>query len=85
MGLTAIALCNAIAKNREEGFEGEYYGLGINPDAGYLLINSPFIAFTKLIINDSVNSLAQFKNKPIDFYFSDGLRTYDYEKKNSGF
>jgi predicted O-methyltransferase YrrM len=84
MGLTAMALCNAIAKNREEGFEGEYYGLDINPDAGYLLINSPFTAFTKLIINESVNSLTQFKNKPIDFYFSDGLRTYDYEKKEFG-
>lgn len=81
MGLTALALCSAIAKNREEGFEGEYYGLDINPDAAYLLTNSPFASFAKLIINDSIDSLSRFENKPIDFYFSDGLRTYDYEKK----
>ena len=81
MGLTALALCSAIARNREEGFEGEYYGLDINPDAGYLLTGSSFTSFAKLIINDSINSLTQFENKPIDFYFSDGLRTYDYEKK----
>ena len=81
MGLTALALCSAIARNREEGFEGEYYGLDINPEAGYLLTGSSFTAFTKLIINDSINSLAQFEKKPVDFYFSDGLRTYDYEKK----
>lgn len=84
MGLTAMALCSAIAKNREEGFKGEYYGLDIDPDAGYFLLNSPFNEFAKLIINDSVNSLEQFKNKPIDFYFSDGLRTYEYEKKEFG-
>jgi hypothetical protein len=76
-----MALCNAIAKNREEGFEGEYYRLDINPDAGYLLINSPFIGFTKLIINDSVKSFDQFQNKSIDFYFGDVLETTIMKKK----
>ncbi len=36
-GLGSVVLCAALLKNKEEGFEGRYYGTDINPQADYLL------------------------------------------------
>ncbi len=80
LGFSSVVFCSAIAKNREEGFEGEYYGFDINPDAGLLIKDPQFEPFAHLMIGDGMESLATI-DKPIDFYFSDGYRTYEYEKK----
>lgn len=80
MGIGSIVLCYALAKNKEEGYPGIYYGLDINPDAGAILRESPYVSFVHLLIGDGVNSLSEIKG-PIDFYFSDGYRSHTYEQQ----
>ena len=80
IGYTGILLCDALLKNKQEGFAGMYYGLDINPDAGYLISESPYSGISKILVADALASLSNF-SMPIDFYFSDGLRTQEYEKR----
>ena len=80
VGYCSLALCSALAKNEEEGFSGVYFGLDINPEAGQLLKGSPDEQFANILVGDSIEGLKSF-DRSIDFYFSDGLRTYEYEKR----
>src|SRR5215471_8596531 len=36
-GLGSVLLCHGLLRNRQEGFNGKYYGTDINPLAGWLL------------------------------------------------
>lgn len=80
IGYTAVLLCAALLKNTQEGHKGKYFGLDINPDAGYLINQSPYNEVSNIIVADTMLTLSEF-NSPIDFYFSDGVRTLDYERK----
>jgi len=80
LGYTAVVLCEAILKNISEGYPGRYYGLDINGNAGYFIKDERYISIAKIIVGDALDSLSHF-SESIDFYFSDGYRTFDYEKK----
>ena len=81
VGFTSIVLCEAIRKNREEGFEGKFIGLDLNKDAGYYIkAATGYESFSEIMYGDAIESLKQLKDE-VDFYFSDGLRTYEYEKE----
>jgi hypothetical protein len=81
IGFTSCVLCEAIRRNMEEGYEGKYIGIDINTQAGYLVKkNNIFDFFSTILYGDGINILESL-NSEIDFYFSDGFRTRDYEIK----
>jgi predicted O-methyltransferase YrrM len=81
MGFTSIVLCEAIRKNIEEGYPGRFIGLDINDHAGYLVnAVTNYRSFSEIRCGDAVESLKSINTK-IDFYFSDGFRSYEYEQK----
>lgn len=80
LGFTSMVLCEAIRRNREEGYNGKFIGLDINNDAGDLVRAIPDYAhFIELKCGDAVDSLHALENG-IGFYFSDGYRSYKYEQ-----
>ncbi len=76
-GLGSVLLCSGLLKNREEGFEGEYYGTDINPKAGYLLTEK-YQQVGKILYGDSIKSLAKFEKK-IDLFINDSDHSSEYE------
>jgi predicted O-methyltransferase YrrM len=80
MGYNAALLCTALLRNLEEGFPGKYYGLDINPEAGYLVNDARFDKVRVLLTDDAISSINRLEQK-VDFYFSDGIRTKNYEVK----
>jgi len=76
-GLGAILLCAALLKNKEEGFEGRYYGTEINPKAGYLLTGK-YKEVGKILYGDSIKSLSEFTDK-IDLFINDSDHSSSYE------
>lgn len=83
LGYTAVVLCAALLKNREEGFPGKYYGFDFDPEAGLLIKDERFNGIAHIIEGESLNSLTVFE-EPIDFYFSDGERSLEYESREFG-
>lgn len=80
VGFTSIILCEALKMNIKEGHKGRFIGLDINKYAGDLIKAEPqYGAFSKMKYGDAIESLKSL-NEKVDFYFSDGLRTYQYEK-----
>ena len=80
IGYTGIVLCNALIKNKAEGFFGKYFGFDIDPSAGLLISEELYRGTAHILIDESLKTLAEF-NEPIDFYFSDGGRLASYEKE----
>lgn len=80
IGFTAILLCEAVLKNISEGFEGKYVGLDIQDDSGYLVRDERYTDICQIVVNDALLSI-QNMSESIDFYFSDGMRTLEYEKR----
>lgn len=80
LGYTAVVLCAALLKNLEEGYPGKYYGFDFDPEAGLLINDERFKDIAHIIEGESLNSLSVFEH-PIDFYFSDGERSLDYETR----
>jgi predicted O-methyltransferase YrrM len=76
-GLGSVLLCAALLKNREEGFEGAYFGTDINPEAGYLL-SGIYREVGTILYGDSVTSLKQFQY-PIDIFINDSDHSSEYE------
>lgn len=76
-GLGAVLLCAALLKNKEEGYEGRYYGTDINPKAGYLLTGK-YRQVGKILYGDSIESLSAFTH-PIDVFINDSDHSADYE------
>ena len=79
MGLTAIALCEALMVNHAEGYSGKYVGLDIKHDAGFLIRQARYKDLAEIVIGDALDYL-KINNELIDFYFSDGCRTSEYEQ-----
>ena len=76
-GLGAVLLCSALLKNKEEGFEGKYFGTDINPEAGYLL-SGKYKEVGSVLYGDSIESLKKFK-EPIDIFINDSDHSEEYE------
>jgi ubiquinone biosynthesis protein UbiJ len=79
-GLTAVVLNEAILKNASEGFAGRYIGIDINSAAGYLVRDVCYSGFSQFIVDDALSAINQLDCE-IDFYFSDGCRTVEYESR----
>jgi len=76
-GIGSVLLCSALLKNKEEGFDGFFYGTDINPEAGYLL-NATYSQVGKILYGDSISTLSQF-NEKIDLFINDSDHSADYE------
>ena len=78
-GLGACVLTSALMKNKEEGFNGYYYGTDINPKAGYLLARK-YNNFGTILYGDSIESLTKLDEK-IDLFINDSDHSADYEAR----
>lgn len=78
-GLGSCVLASALIKNKEEGFDGYYYGTDINPKAGYLF-DGVFKKFGEILYGDSIESLKKF-DKKIDLFINDSDHSAEYEYK----
>jgi predicted O-methyltransferase YrrM len=76
-GLGSALLCAALLRNKEEGFEGRYYGTDINPGAGHLL-DGKYLEAGEILYGDSIQSLKKFK-EPIDLFINDSDHSAEYE------
>jgi predicted O-methyltransferase YrrM len=76
-GLGSCVLIAALKKNREEGYEGKYYGTDINPKAGYLL-SGDYSKYGCILYGDSIESLRKLEGT-IDLFVSDSDHSADYE------
>jgi Methyltransferase domain len=76
-GLGACTLTAALKRNREDGYDGKYYGLDINPRAGYLLCGE-YANYGRILYGDSLRSLAKFEGS-IDLFINDSDHSADYE------
>ena len=76
-GLGTCVLSAAITKNRAEGFEGNLYAVGIDPEAGEL-VQSPYKDVVKLTIQDSLDYLKTF-DKSIDLFIHDSDHSAQHE------
>lgn len=76
-GLGSVLICSALLKNKEEGFEGKYYGTDINPEAGYLLTGK-YKEVGEILYGDSIESLSKFTEN-IDIFINDSDHSADYE------
>jgi predicted O-methyltransferase YrrM len=76
-GLGSCVLTAALKKNKQEGYEGRYYGLDIDPKAGYLL-SGGYADYGGMLYGDSVASLEAFTGE-VDLYVSDSDHSSAYE------
>jgi predicted O-methyltransferase YrrM len=76
-GLGSVLLCAALLRNREEGYEGKFYGTDINPEAGYLL-SGKYKEVGEILYGDSIESLKKFPYK-IDLFINDSDHSKEYE------
>ena len=76
-GLGACVLTAALKRNKEEGFEGRYFGTDINPNAGYLL-SGDYANYGRVLYGDSIGSLKSFDDT-IDLFINDSDHSASYE------
>jgi predicted O-methyltransferase YrrM len=76
-GLGSCVLAAALRKNANEGFAGRYFGIDINPRAGYLFAGA-YADCGSIIYGDAIQTLEQFQ-EPIDLYISDSDHSSEYE------
>jgi predicted O-methyltransferase YrrM len=76
-GLGSALLCSALLRNREEGYEGKYYGTDIDRDAGYLL-DGKYKEVGEILYGDSIRSLKELECK-IDLFINDSDHSAEYE------
>jgi len=76
-GLGACVLTAALKKNKQEGFEGKYFGTDINPEAGYLL-SGEYANYGSILYGDSITSLKSFEGV-IDLFINDSDHSPEYE------
>lgn len=76
-GIGSCVLTAALKRNREEGYEGRYYGTDINPEAGYLL-SGDYSKYGCILYGDSIESLKDFDGI-IDLFINDSNHSADYE------
>ena len=75
----SVILAEAIIKNKLEGYEGEYIGTDINPNAGYLF-DEIYSENGKILYGDSIESLKKL-NAKIDLFINDSDHSAEYEKR----
>ena len=78
-GMGSCVLTSALARNAAEGHDGRYYGLDINPKAGYLLTGE-LSRFGEILYGDSIETLRKF-DRPIDLFINDSDHSADYEMR----
>src|SRR5262249_47023180 len=78
-GLGACVLTAALKRNLEEGHEGFYYGVDIDPDAGYLLTGR-YAERGSILYGDSLKLLEKMDG-PIDLFINDSDHSAGYEAK----
>lgn len=76
-GLGSCVLSSAIKKNKEEGYEGKYFGTELSETNGYLF-SKPYSNYGEIIRGDSVESLKMFSLK-IDLFINDSDHSKEYE------
>lgn len=76
IGITSVLMIEAIRKNIEEGYPGEYIGIDINENSGVLLKEDKS-TWKNFVYIDTIVALEKLVE--IDFYFSDGCRYEKYE------
>ena len=76
-GLGACVLTAALKRNNEEGYEGRYYGIDINPKAGYLL-SGDYANYGCILYGDSIEVLNKF-NGNVDLFINDSDHSENYE------
>ncbi len=76
-GLGSCVLTAALKKNKEEGYEGRYYGTDIDPTAGYLL-SDDYANYGRILYGDSIESLRNL-DSTIDLFVNDSDHSADYE------
>jgi predicted O-methyltransferase YrrM len=76
-GLGSCVLTAALIRNAQEGREGRYYGLDINPSAGYLLAGR-YADYGQMLYGDAVESIGKLDGA-VDLYVSDSDHSADYE------
>lgn len=77
-GLGSCVIAAALKKNKEEGFDGYYYGTDINPKAGYLL-SGDYSNYGEVLYGDSIESLNKL-DKVIDIFINDSDHSAEYEE-----
>lgn len=76
-GVGALIICEALRKNLQQDFLGEYLGTDINPKAGELL-KGHHREIGQVIIQDSLETLRDIKSE-VDIFINDSDHTFDYE------
>ena len=76
-GLGACVVAAALKKNKEDGYDGRYYGTDINPNAGYLL-SGDYVNYGRILFGDSIESLEAFDGM-IDLFINDSDHSAAYE------
>ncbi len=78
-GLGSCVLTAALRRNSREGAAGRYYGMDINPKAGYLL-SGEYAKYGQVLYGDSIESLRAFEGS-IDLFITDSDHSADYEAR----
>lgn len=77
-GLGACVLCAALLRNAREGHPGRYYGLDINPEAGFLL-SGPYRQTGEIVLGDSAVTIPRLPS-PIDIFINDSDHSAAHEE-----
>lgn len=76
-GLGSCVLTAALRRNAQEGHPGYYYGIDINPRAGFLLAGS-YRQYGEILYGDSLAVLEQL-DQTIDLFINDSDHSANYE------
>ena len=76
-GLGSVVLASAILRNRDEGYEGRYVGIDIDPNAGWML-SDRYLETGEIRIGDSVELLSSI-DTPVDLLVLDSSHDAGYE------
>ena len=76
-GLGACVLAAALKRNKEEGYEGKYFGTDNDITAGYLF-SGDYADYGSILYGDSIESLTKFGSK-IDLFINDSDHSEEYE------
>lgn len=78
-GLGSLVITSALKRNKEEGALGQYRGIDINPQAGYLF-QGEYRDFGTLLYGDSIETLRGF-SETVDLFINDSDHSSDYERR----
>jgi predicted O-methyltransferase YrrM len=77
-GLGTCVIASALLRNDEEGQPGRLLSIDINPDAGYLVTDSPWSPIVDLVIGDSLHVLRQIDDG-VDLFLHDSDHSTSHE------